>query len=102
MVTVRIFSRDRPMHLLCTLETLLAHGHGLEDTTIQVLVCVDDGFFVADFRLDEIRGVRDRHEDVLGVSLQLGRNCSDDKPVFRPREERERSCPARSSSAVCG
>jgi hypothetical protein len=36
METVLILSRDRPMQLLCTLETLLVHGRGLEDTTIQV------------------------------------------------------------------
>lgn len=42
MDTVLIFSRDRPMQLLCTPETLLPHGRWLEDTTIQVLLRARD------------------------------------------------------------
>ena len=43
MDTVILFSRDRPLQLHCTLQTLLEHGQGLAGVPIQVLLRATDG-----------------------------------------------------------
>jgi hypothetical protein len=163
MDTVLIFSRDRPMQLLCTLETLVEQARDLAGTTIQVLLrasddvflrqyhevyrristraanvlfieersfaddlvdcmrlptpasgfqaawnwpgrlptdvvtrttdrferallCVDDGIFVSPFCLTQIRAALETHDDLLGVSLRLGENCTVNYMAGRPQK----------------
>jgi glycosyltransferase involved in cell wall biosynthesis len=50
MDTVIIFSRDRPLQLHCALQTLLDHGQGLEDVSIQVLFWATDDVYGRQYR----------------------------------------------------
>jgi glycosyltransferase involved in cell wall biosynthesis len=47
--TILIFSRDRPMQLACTLETLLREATGLESVLIQVVLRASDGIFLRQY-----------------------------------------------------
>jgi len=50
MDTVIIFSRDRPLQLHCTLQTLLDQGCGLADVSIQVLFRATDDVYGRQYR----------------------------------------------------
>jgi glycosyltransferase involved in cell wall biosynthesis len=50
MDTVIIFSRDRPLQLHCTLQTLLEQGQGLADVPIQVLLRATDDVYLRQYR----------------------------------------------------
>lgn len=50
MDTVIIFSRDRPLQLHCTLQTLLQHGQGLAGVPIQVLLRATDDVYLRQYR----------------------------------------------------